>query len=211
MAHYLQRLGLAALACLSGLAAAEAPRPFSHKLHLKLKPDCLACHASVATSRRVADNNLPAQEVCLGCHSRLAIKAPARTLLDRFDHQLHLKLGNVAPVIAAAIDSGRYLSAPGDVRRHLATKNRCVACHRGIEESEAVSNAVFPRMADCLVCHHKVDPPFSCELCHAPGPQLKPASHTGDWVDRHSSGKAKLDKESCAVCHGRRFTCQGCH
>jgi hypothetical protein len=66
-------------------------------------------------------------------------------------------------------------------------------------------------MADCLVCHSQIDPPFSCEFCHAPGDHLKPVSHTPDFIDTHTSGKLKLDKSSCAVCHGRTFTCQGCH
>ena len=136
---------------------------------------------------------------------------PPATLLRRFNHQLHLKLGNLAPVIAAAIDQRRYLSPPGDIRRHLNTKNPCAACHRGMEESDAVTRAALPRMADCLVCHSKIEPPYSCEFCHAPGAPLKPASHTADWLDRHSSGQAGFDKQTCAVCHGRRFRCQGCH
>ena len=36
-------------------------------------------------------------------------KSPARTL--KFNHQQHLALGNVAPALAAAVDSGTYLSA----------------------------------------------------------------------------------------------------
>ena len=31
------------------------------------------------------------------------------------------------------------------------------------------------------------------------------------FMDAHSSGKMKLDKTTCAVCHGRQFTCMGCH
>ena len=67
-------------------------------------------------------------------------------------------------------------------------------------------------MADCLVCHNKIDNPFSCEKCHtAPAVQLKPPSHTADYVDTHSSGKLQLDKPSCVICHGKEFTCLGCH
>jgi len=191
--------------------AAAAPPPFSHRLHLKLKLDCATCHTLVRGSTRVEDNNLPVKAVCLRCHKDATIPKPAPTLLARFDHQRHLKLGNIARVIAAAIDSKTYLSPPGDIRRHLNTTNPCIACHRGLEESDAVGKSAMPQMADCLVCHAKIDPPYSCEFCHSPGAKLKPANHTPDFLDSHTSPKAKLDKPSCAVCHGRRFTCLGCH
>jgi hypothetical protein len=194
------------------LVLAAAVQPFSHKLHLKLKLDCATCHAKAAPSTRLSDNLLPERQVCLKCHQDAAIPPPPpAATLARFNHSLHLKMGNLAPVIAKAIDSGAYLSPPGDTRRHLNTKNACAACHRGMEESDAVTRANLPRMADCLVCHNQIEPPFSCEKCHDNVARLVPASHTPQWVDIHSSGKANLDKQSCAVCHGRKFTCQGCH
>lgn len=168
-------------------------------------------------SKRVEDNNLPDKAVCLPCHKsaivmKQAARKPAATLLAHFDHEMHLKLGNIAPVIAAAIDSKQYLSpAAGEIRRHLNTANPCVACHRGLEESDAVTHSALPQMADCLVCHNKIDPPFSCEFCHSKNANLKPASHTPDYLDTHTRKNAIPDKASCAICHGRRFTCLGCH
>jgi hypothetical protein len=38
---------------------------------------------------------------------------------------------------------GPYLS--GEIHRHLNTKNPCAACHRGLEESDAVKKAAVPR------------------------------------------------------------------
>ena len=64
-------------------------------------------------ARASDDNLLPAAEVCLKCHKTAEIGAPMPTRLARFNHQLHLKLGNVAPVIAAAIDKKTYLSTAG--------------------------------------------------------------------------------------------------
>ncbi|MGH2374954.1 MAG: hypothetical protein ACRD96_25935, partial [Bryobacteraceae bacterium] len=66
-------------------------------------------------------------------------------------------------------------------------------------------------MADCLVCHSKVDPPFSCEFCHDSKAALKPASHVPDFLDSHHAKNAAVDRTTCAVCHARKFTCQGCH
>jgi hypothetical protein len=131
--------------------------------------------------------------------------------LKAFSHKTHLKLGNIAPVIAGAIDRGTYLSPPGDIRRFLNSKNPCEACHRGLEESTQVSKANMPQMADCLVCHNKIDPPDSCEFCHDKGAQLKPANHTPDFLDSHPRKSLGLDMKTCAVCHGRKFTCLGCH
>ena len=196
-------------------AAAQTPRPFSHELHLKLpaKLTCVTCHSSAPKSTRSEDNNLPLVAICRGCHkdNEVSIGRPRPTLLARFNHQKHLALGNIAPVIRAAIDSKAYLSPAGDIRRHLDSANPCAACHRGMETSTALAKSDLPQMADCLVCHNKIDPPFSCEFCHAKSMALKPASHVSDFLDTHSRKDAKLDRTTCAVCHARKFTCMGCH
>ncbi|MGH9673198.1 MAG: hypothetical protein ACRD44_08455 [Bryobacteraceae bacterium] len=208
MADFLQRL-IVAIA-MAATAAAQS-KTFSHRVHLKLGLTCVRCHAQAPASTVASDNLLPAIVACAPCHKDMSIPAPPATLVNRFSHQQHLRMGNFARIIAAAIDAKSYLSAPGDLRRHLNTTNACSACHRGIEESDAVSRFNMPQMADCLVCHTQIDPPFSCEQCHARGPHLKPASHTRDYIDTHSSGKLKLDKPSCVICHGREFRCLGCH
>lgn len=198
---------------LASAAACQTTRPFSHDLHLKLpaKLTCLSCHSSVPSSTRLEDNNLPPAAVCLGCHKEVNITPRAPGILARFNHQKHFALGNIAPVIRAAIDSKTYLSPPGDIRRHLNSANACAACHRGMEQSTVIAKTDFPQMADCLVCHSQIDPPFSCEFCHVRGPALKPANHTAGFIDSHHAKNSKLDKESCAICHGRKFTCLGCH
>ena len=209
MAHYVQGIIIAAL-----LATTAGAADFSHKRHIALKLPCVACHSAVTASTRAEDNNRPGPAFCSTCHkeNQPPIAPPRPSLVAKFNHQLHLKLGNTAPVIAAAIESGKYLSAvPSGYRELLKTTNQCLACHAGVDQSESLSRSYLPPMASCLVCHNKVDPPFSCTQCHVESPALKPASHTTDYIDRHSSGKANLDKPSCAVCHGRKFTCLGCH
>lgn len=220
MANFVQQVARAGWlpATLLFLAPA-ASGEFSHRIHLAQKIDCVVCHSGAPSSTQAADNLLPETEVCLSCHTgdrklaqQPAIKTPRSLLVSRFNHQLHLKMGNLAPVILRAIETKKYLSDPGNLAEVLAgVKHPCVACHRGLERSDVVTAAAFPQMADCLVCHDQVDPPFSCTKCHEEDARLKPASHTPDWIDVHSSGKANLDKPSCVVCHGRRFTCLGCH
>ena len=191
---------------------AQTPRPFSHRTHLAAKLDCAVCHAAAVTSTRLDDRLLPAPDVCLKCHKTAATGARMPTRLARFNHALHLKLGNLAPVIAAAIDQKTYLSSAGpNLRADLNTRNPCEACHRGLEVSGRPDRSGLPQMADCLVCHNQIDPPYSCEFCHAKDASLTPASHTPDFLDTHTTGKLGLDKTTCALCHGRKFHCLGCH
>ena len=133
--------------------------------------------------------------------------------LKPFSHKKHLALGNIAPVIARAIDKGTYLSppVPGNLRALLNTTNQCEACHRGLRDSDEVSRVNMPKMADCLVCHDQVEPPFSCSFCHPANAKLKPATHKEDFLDSHPKALKALGKESCAVCHARKFRCLGCH
>ena len=194
-----------------GAAAAWGAAPFSHRLHLGLKLECLDCHAAAARSTRVDENLLPTRDVCLDCHEDAAIPAPQPVRISKFSHALHLKMGDIAPFLARAIDHGDYLQPPGDIRAHLNTHNPCEACHRGMLQSDAIGPANMPQMADCLVCHTQIEPPFSCEECHTKVETLKPASHTARFVDLHSSGKLHFVKTTCDVCHGRVFQCMGCH
>jgi Cytochrome c7 and related cytochrome c len=195
---------------------------FSHRRHLALAAiSCDNCHYSATVSRQVSDNNLPKAETCLSCHDGIhatksenaetayVFRHGPKTL--HFDHQQHLALGNVAPVLMASIDSGMYLGNAAYVRTFLETENACEACHRGLRESDATGPAHYPAMADCLACHTRIDPPFSCELCHTKDAKLRPASHTPNYIDLHSSKNAKLDKLSCKICHGTGFRCMGCH
>jgi predicted CXXCH cytochrome family protein len=209
----LRRLLLIGFAC----AAARSATPFPHSTHLAMGMKCVTCHTAAAASTKVQDNLLPKKEVCLECHDQADIPAPPTTNLTHFSHALHLKMGDVAPFLAAAIDHKNYLETPGDrtawIRPRLGTHDPCQACHRGLEESDRVTPAALPQMADCLVCHTAIEAPFSCWDCHAQNAELRPASHTEipHFMDAHSSGKVPLDKATCTLCHGRNFRCMGCH
>jgi Cytochrome c7 and related cytochrome c len=202
--------------CFLGAAFLAEAAPFSHKLHLGMGLECVTCHRSAPTSTRADDDLLPAKQVCADCHD--ASTGPQRlpappVAVVHFSHAVHLKMGsNLAPIIAKAIDKGTYLQPSGDVRSKLNTRNACQACHRGLEESDQVSAANMPKMADCLVCHTKIEVPWSCEDCHAKGAALKPDSHKREtFFDTHSQGAFRAQRATCAVCHGREFTCMGCH
>ena len=130
----------------------------------------------------------------------------------KFDHAQHAKLGDLGPILRGARKAGTHLWSGPEHTQSPAPGSGCQACHSGIATGEPKSR--LAAMADCLVCHNKIDPPFSCSFCHS-GPESawKPASHSADFLDRHTAGLAKLNlvKAECAVCHGRKFTCLGCH
>jgi hypothetical protein len=226
-----ERARIALLAGLSGAfiltaeaaPAPEEPAPFSHRRHLALPGlTCAFCHATVTASTSSADDNRPKAEVCAQCHPRTAGSSardygeaarprPAAVRHFRFDHQRHLALGDPGPLIAAAIDAGTYLGDGRPLRGLLGTGDACLSCHRGMREADQVTAAHLPRMADCLVCHQPVSPPESCRTCHTAEAQLRPATHTPDFVDRHSNRTHVPDRSGCQTCHGTGFTCMGCH
>lgn len=210
MAHHVQRLVALAGLLLTNAGALHAATDFSHDLHLKLVPKCVTCHANATSSKAPSDNLLPDKQSCVQCHpDGRSVKQPTPTVIAKFSHEFHVKLGRtVAPTILAALERNRYLApVPAGLKESLQTpaaNTECGGCHRG--------PATLPHMADCLTCHNKIDPPDSCATCHSAATmKFRPANHTPDFLDTHTTGKIGLDKTTCAVCHSRRFTCLGCH
>jgi DnaJ-class molecular chaperone len=215
MAHYIQKVALAAIPILflAG-AGAQQQRPFSHKYHLTQVSSCQGCHTDAETSAKADDNILPFHvTACATCHDETHIKEPRKTHVTKFSHAQHVKV-NPGPIIAAAIKNGTWLGKESEKPAAVDTKNACVACHHDIEKSEAIKeddgHKHYPRMADCLTCHNKINPPESCKQCHDSSMTFRPATHTAEFVDAHGV-KGKIAKTDCASCHGKNFTCKGCH
>ena len=200
----------------------EESTRFLHRDHLRLpNVTCQSCHTLTRESLELADFLAPSSTLCAGCHDGQKtnkLKMPVTfssghglpTKL-RFSHKQHLALGNVAPAIQAAVESNQYLGPVDGLKESLSSANECLACHRGLSEIDEKNSAHYPQMADCLVCHATIEPPFSCELCHPSDAKLKPATHNTDFMDTHSSQIATLDRSTCKVCHGVKFRCKGCH
>jgi len=215
-------IAITLLCVLAGLVPEAGAGPnFSHKLHLKeVGLRCTACHARAEESTIASESNVPSENACLPCHNgRLAPlvgtgflsgREPAERTY-RFNHAQHLEMGNVAPVIAEAIRTGEYLGHTDDLASRLEGAGQCQACHRGLEETGMATSANLPRMSDCLVCHGPVENPFTCPECHTGNAQLRPASHTADFLDRHTRRDFEYDEKTCEPCHGRNFACMGCH
>jgi hypothetical protein len=170
-----------AAALLAGALAGTAAEPFSHAVHLgsKVKLACVTCHVEAPRSTKVADQLRPGAGLCAKCHP------DSRTFAPRARAEL----------LVAKFSHAQHVKL-----------QRCEQCHGGVVRDAAKP---FPPMADCLICHNRIDPPYSCETCHEDVKALTPASHDAKWVDTHTD--PKIAKQDCASCHGRNFRCQGCH
>jgi len=159
------------LALLPGAVTALAqPYAFAHRTHLELKLECARCHPAISAATAPDRTRMFSPEACGECHGKgiLDLRPAPESTVAHFSHRRHAELGNVAPVILAAIRQGRYQGEVDDrLRSDLQTADPCQACHRGLARSDEVTRDALPRMGDCLVCHSNDDPPRSCLKCHA--------------------------------------------
>jgi cytochrome c7-like protein len=129
------------LAAACGLAA--QPYDFSHRTHLTMRLECARCHPAVPKSTRppAADEATFSSDACLDCHSKAIL--------------------NLRPALPPPIAHFSHAV-------HLAGKDQtCASCHHGLIESDKVTEALFPKMAECMTCHKPAAAPESCYLCHA--------------------------------------------
>ena len=179
----------------SVLASNREPIPtssliFDHRLHtVEQSIDCTVCHEKVASSRKAQDRNLPAMEVCGGCHD---------TDDDKLCGQCHRD-----PEDPVAVE----LPAPTvkfSHERHLKDRVDCATCHGPI-----VEEPVIPVMATCMKCHNGLKAESDCALCHE-GKQTLGDMHPAGWRHAHAE-QATLDREWCATCHTNQKFCLDCH
>ena len=127
------------------------PYDFAHRTHLTMRLECARCHPGAAKSTQppAAEEATFSSDACLDCHGRaiLNLRPAPKPPIAHFNHALHLALKD----------------------------QTCASCHHGLLESDKVTDALFPKMAECLACHTQVKPPESCYRCHAQGdPRVQP-------------------------------------
>jgi hypothetical protein len=100
------------------------------------------------TYKQLIANSIAGSAITGGAHqhtSRRQSPAEAGGLPEAPQDGGDLKLGNVAPVIAASIDHKTYQSPPADgLRAELNSTNPCQACHRGLEVSDKPERSALP-------------------------------------------------------------------
>ena len=202
----------------AGTKGKKYPEAFSHQLHIiDNDMECTDCHTRVTESLSAYDDNRPDEDVCFSCHEDTLFSnaGPLRlfenpTRIVIFNHNVHVNLDSIGIVLKMAVSSGKYLGIPPDLPAEFDSENACSSCHRGMNKADFSTEDNLPVMSDCLVCHSEVDPPFSCKTCHSSDVRLTPLSHTETWIDDHTEMKHEKPN-SCEPCHGRSFTCRGCH
>ena len=126
---------------LAAVALAAQPYDFVHRTHLIMRLECVRCHPGVtkSTHPREADEPAFSSDACLDCHGKAIL--------------------NLKPALPPPI---AHFS-------HAAHTGACDTCHHGLLESNSVTDALFPKMPECLACHKENKPPESCYFCHAKG------------------------------------------
>jgi hypothetical protein len=136
--------------------APEQPIAFSHKLHAGDNHiPCLYCHTNAERSRHAT---VPALNVCMNCHSVVAVNKP-----------------NIAKLTEAynsdkPIPWIRIYKLPEfthfDHSRHLAKGFDCAVCHGPVATMNRVYQYRRLDMGECVKCHQQNGAPTTCNTCH---------------------------------------------
>lgn len=146
----------------AGATAVGAPDetiPFSHKAHLVRDVTCLFCHSSAA---RGPSADVPALELCAGCHRWISTQTPAtQAVLDAFDG------GRIVswPRVYDLPDFVFFSHQP-----HVAVAGvDCATCHGDVASMTLAKRVVRHTMGFCLSCHkQQADEQrlIDCQICH---------------------------------------------
>ncbi len=133
------------------------PLPFSHKTHLASGMICQICHVNPDPGTQMT---FPATQLCMTCHSTIAIDKPAVMTVRDFS------------VVEMEIPWVRvYAITPGVTwthRPHLDAGTQCETCHGDMSQSDIVAESkAILSMASCISCHQAHESPAECVTCHA--------------------------------------------
>jgi len=165
---------------------------FPHAVHVEGEGlECADCHGAATESTTGADNLMPNRDMCLDCHdaedlSDFANMPQVTEYSVLFSHKLHAEAGQ-----------------------------ECADCHGMVAAKEEVLPLDLPGMVDCMDCHEQKLVVNTCESCHLPSEDLRPVTHTLDFIHNHAilARTSTIQKSSgmdCVSCHSQNF-CQDCH
>lgn len=180
----------------------EIELKFSHKLHVvDNEIECQTCHSQAENSLTGSDNLLPDMETCGDCHD--------------IEDENNCKQCHSNPEEPQAVPRIEKYSKKFPHQKHLATGLTCDNCHGDIKELESTVAQILPTMTECIACHQEKTASTQCETCHLPNENLKPLSHSPNFIHTHSD-LARNDatdisgNKKCSTCHQTNF-CQDCH
>jgi hypothetical protein len=161
------------------------PVPYSHRLHAgSMGIDCRYCHANV---ERAAHAQIPASEVCMGCHATVKPES-----------------ARLAPVRASwagaeSLEWTKVYRLPEhtyfDHSAHLAVGVGCVTCHGRVDQMDVVRLDQPIAMQWCLECHRN------------PAPALRPQDQVTSmtWTPSETppgwTAPAVTPPKHCSGCH----------
>jgi len=205
----------------TGVTHPEMELIFSHKRHIKSKPEsslCLTCHTDAdKMTEQLTSANFPTMDNCFQCHDGQAASAECAACHSR-------------PVEMASLvhepdwkHEHRYATDMGGQQCTPChqTESFCNSCHAGDNIVETVhelnykdSHAIDARgdVYQCQSCH---DPQTFCADCHAREGAM-PLDHTmSGWAlpPYEHAEAARRDVEACAACHSTSDSpiCSRCH
>lgn len=173
---------------------------------------CLMCHK---------------QQKCLDCHRERGIKERPESFYKK-----QMAVPDAAPP-AAVIDSKAQINIsscqychaniedfvnPGLIfnhQAHFAKGVKCFSCHNEWPHTRAGTKK--PAMDLCYGCHglthaaSGVIAPENCDLCHPVGFNLKPNSHTAEFISSQHKKVVEDSYFTCMTCHDDREFCAPCH
>lgn len=184
---------------------------FPHRVHvIDQGLDCATCHY---IEEGTALPLPPDATQCSLCHDGLDEEKP--------EHKRASALFVPAPggaedelVLRPGFD--RFASeVKFDHSAHIATlEENCLACHAGLDESDALRPSDAQTMQSCIDCHDERGRADSCSACHSEVDRnWAPPSHAVGWTFLH--GEASRDAHSttsmdCSLCHSQA-SCTDCH
>ncbi len=174
---------------------------FSHRKHLvDAGAECTDCHGGVAASRKASDNLNASMQTCYACHDESSTECA-------FCHK------EAGPDYTPFAPAERQIVFSHEL--HLGQGLTCDRCHRGMAQIDYAGPEQMPAMAYCAECHNGEQAASNCELCHLNLTDLRPSSHTPEWLHRHQDFASGGTQADCTMCHGARAAgitdCQECH
>ena len=159
------------------------PIRFDHAKHAKLGATCEGCHLAALSSRTAADNLIPPEAACRGCHKidRAAPEklVPAGQGAARCD-ACHVEAANPTGWMPGLTPAGLPSTPPRVVlarpalkfshQIHVGRGVACTTCHAGADGQGMVTRADLPMMASCLSCHDGKQASARCTACHLAEP-----------------------------------------
>jgi Cytochrome c7 and related cytochrome c len=142
---------------LAGLAGAEQPIAYSHKVHIDQGLVCLDCHITADVSARAT---IPSVTKCMLCHAKIATDKPEIKKVAQYAASKR----EIPWERVYGFESGaavKFQHAP-----HIRASVQCATCHGDMTQAATAQVLVKHTMGTCLSCHRQNHASEDCATCH---------------------------------------------